>query len=147
MSAVFQNLATELHNMRQMNRLIIRYITPLRKKKKKKTDIREPCDFNSSRPTLIAVLPGPNAQRHPSHFLYPKRTNTIKGGRHEIRKQIGSIWVGYHSGQRVAIWPPKPVMQECGLMMHMDIFPCGSMLRQFCFAVPWTLHRALGYTS
>jgi hypothetical protein len=36
MSAVFQNLATELHNMRQMNRLIIRYITPLRKKKKKK---------------------------------------------------------------------------------------------------------------
>lgn len=37
MSAVFQNLATELHNMRQMNRLIIRYITPLRKKKKKQT--------------------------------------------------------------------------------------------------------------
>lgn len=37
MSAVFQNLATELHNMRQMNRLIIRYITPLREKKKKQT--------------------------------------------------------------------------------------------------------------
>lgn len=77
MSAVFQNLATELHNMRQMNRLIIRYITPLRKKKKK-TDIREPCDFNSSRPTLIAVLPGPNAQRHPSHFLYPKEQTQSK---------------------------------------------------------------------
>lgn len=41
MSAVFQNLATELHNMRQMNRLIIRYITPLRKKKKKKKQTSE----------------------------------------------------------------------------------------------------------
>lgn len=38
MSAVFQNLATELHNMRQMNRLIIRYITPLRKKKKQTSE-------------------------------------------------------------------------------------------------------------
>lgn len=61
-SAVFQNLATEPH------------------------------DFNSTRPTFMAALPGPQcSETSPPSFLYPKRSSAIKGRGNEIRKQTGSI--------------------------------------------------------
>lgn len=142
-SAGFQNLATEPHCVRQMNRGIIRYITPPREVGG--TDTSELYDFNSTRPTFIYGCPSRSqcSETSTPSFLYHK---AIKGRGNETGNEQEVLEWGTTQDKG---WPydhpSQLIMHECGLMMQRD--PCGSMAIQFCFTVPTDPPWALDHTS